>query len=62
MPNYSYKCLKCNLDDVKRFLYKMNPKTGNIDLRICEDCSEPVERVWKNPSADWYRSIRSDRT
>ena len=57
MPNYSYKCSKCNLDDVKRFLYTMNSETGHIDLRVCEDCGEPVERVWKIPSADWYRSI-----
>ena len=40
----------------------MNPETGNIDLRICEDCSTPVERVWKKPSSDWYRSIRRDGT
>jgi len=62
MPKYSYKCTKCNIDNVKRFLYQMNPSTGHIDLRVCEDCGEPVERVWQRPSGDWYRSIKQDGT
>ena len=45
MPNYSYKCSKCNLDDVKRFLYTMNPETGHIDLRK-DDVMEALKEVY----------------
>jgi predicted nucleic acid-binding Zn ribbon protein len=59
MPTYKFKCAKCNIDDVKQFLYRRNPKTGHIDLRVCEDCGTPVERNWSRPPKSWYQSIRS---
>lgn len=61
MPIYKFKCTTCGLDDVKQFLYKFNKATGAIDLRVCEECSNPVERVWGDPPKSWYRSIDSRR-
>ena len=61
MPIYNFKCKTCKLDDVKQFLYKRNDDTGNIDLRVCESCGSPVERVWSRPPKSWYMSIRGDR-
>lgn len=58
MANYKFKCTKCNINDVKHFLYIHNPKTGHIDLRVCEDCGTPVERSWTRPPKSWYQSIR----
>jgi len=58
MPNYKYSCKPCGIDDVKQFLYRHNPKTGHIDLRVCELCGETVERSWGRPPDSWYRSIR----
>jgi predicted nucleic acid-binding Zn ribbon protein len=58
MPIYKFKCKPCKLDDVKKFLYRFNKKTGAIDLRVCEECGTPVDRVWGNPPDSWYRSIQ----
>lgn len=58
MPVYKFKCNQCKLDDVKKFLYRFNEKTGVIDLRVCEECGTPVERVWGKPPDSWYRSIQ----
>tara|TARA_R110000824_G_scaffold383463_2_gene577049 strand:+ start:460 stop:648 length:189 start_codon:yes stop_codon:yes gene_type:complete len=57
MPIYKFKCKTCKIDDVKQFLYKYNEETRAIDLRVCEECSNPVERVWGGPPKEWYRSI-----
>ena len=57
MPIYNFKCETCDMDDVKKFLYRYNEKTGNIDLRVCEVCGNPVERVGGTPPDSWYRSI-----
>ncbi len=59
MPIYKFKCTPCELSDVKQFLYKFNEDTNNIDLKVCEACGTPVERVWSNPPTSWYRSIDS---
>jgi len=58
MPIYEFKCVPCKLDNVKQFLYKYNEETGAIDLRVCEECGTPVERVWGKPPQSWYRSIQ----
>jgi len=58
MPRYKFKCTKCDINDVKQFLYRYNADTGAIDLKVCEDCGNPVERVWGNPPDSWYRSIQ----
>ena len=57
MPNYSYTCKTCKIDNVKQFLYRHNPVTNRIDLRVCEICANPVERKWSPPPKEWYRSI-----
>ena len=57
MPIYKFRCKTCNLNDVKQFLYRYNKDTGAIDLRVCEECRNPVERVWSDPPKSWYRSI-----
>ena len=61
MPIVKYKCTPCGLDNVKQFLYRYNPKTEAIDLRICDECGTPVQRVWGKPPQSWYRSIRGGR-
>ena len=58
MPRYKYTCETCELDDVKKFLYRYDEQTGQIDLKVCEECGNHVERVWGNPPDSWYRSIR----
>ena len=58
MPIYKYTCETCELDDVKKFLYRYDEQTGQFDLKVCEECGNPVERVWGNPPDSWYRSIR----
>ena len=58
MPRYKYTCETCELDDVKKFLYRYDEQTGQIDLKVCEECGNPVERGWGNPPDRWYRSIR----
>ena len=59
MAIYQFKCKPCGFDDVKKFLYRHNPKTGHIDLRVCEACGNPVERSWGRPPKQWYQSIRN---
>ncbi len=61
MPIVKYKCIPCGIDDVKKFLYRYNPKTEAIDLKVCDDCGTPVERTWGKPPEAWYRSIRGRR-
>ncbi len=58
MPIYKFKCTPCNLDNVKQFLYRYNEETGAIDLRVCEECGNPVQRVWDRPPKSWFRSIQ----
>ena len=58
MPRYKYTCETCGLGDVKKFLYRYDEQTGQIDLKVCEECGTPVERVWSKPPDSWYRSIR----
>ena len=62
MPVYKFKCTPCGLNDVKQFLYRRNPDTGHIDLRVCEACGTPVERSWGRPPDSWYRSIGSNQS
>ncbi len=59
MPRYKFTCKTCKIDDVKKFLYRYNPETGVIDLRVCEDCGKAVDRSWGQPPKSWYRSINS---
>ena len=60
MPVYQFSCKTCNIGDVKQFLYRHNPKTGHIDLRVCEVCGDPVERKWGRPPKSWFRSITTN--
>ena len=59
MPIYKFSCKTCKIDDVKQFLYRYNEATGAIDLRVCEECNNPVERVGGDPPQSWYRSIQN---
>lgn len=58
MPIYTYKCTPCGIENVKKFLYRYDPESGAIDLRVCEDCGTPVQRVWGKPPESWYKSIQ----
>tara|TARA_R110000824_G_scaffold158788_1_gene332849 strand:+ start:584 stop:772 length:189 start_codon:yes stop_codon:yes gene_type:complete len=60
MPVYQFSCKTCDIGDVKQFLYRHNPKTGHIDLRVCEVCGDPVERKWGRPPQSWFRSITTN--
>ena len=54
MPRYKYSCAKCELKDVKQFLYT----SGKQGQPACKICGEVLKRDFLKPPQEWMNQQR----
>ena len=57
MPRYKYSCLTCNLQDVKKFVYKSDNQWSE-QKPVCKECGEVLQRNFLKPPQEWMNQQR----